>query len=118
MLKDRESGEQRKQLRDKKKKSVHRNIKIGDEVLLKQQKTTTKPHFDPKPYVVIKVKGTQVTAVRRTKTRVRNIAKCKLLHIRPTHLIRQKKSLTSDKEYDAEVNINLGHGLPRQQRSE
>ena len=97
------------------KRWVHRNIKIGNKVLIKQQKTTTKPAFDPKPSTVIKVKSTQVTAVRGTKRRVRNITKCKLLHIQPTYLIRWKQSLTSEKEDYAEADINLAHSLPRQQ---
>jgi hypothetical protein len=37
---------------------------VGDRVLLKQTKTTTRPPWDPAPYEVTKVKGTQVTAMR------------------------------------------------------
>ena len=91
ILQEKESNKQRKQLIERNKQAIHRNIKIGDRVLIRQQNTTTKPPFYPKLYTIIKVKGTQVTAVRGTKTRVRNIAKCKILHIPPTHLIRQKQ---------------------------
>ena len=75
MLQDKKSRKQTLQLKDRKKKAVHRNFKI------KRQKTATKPPFDPKSYTNIKIKGTQVIAVRETQTRVRNIARCKLLHI-------------------------------------
>lgn len=54
------------QLKDRKKKEVHGNFKIGDKVLSKKQKTATKPPFDPKSYTNIKIKGTQVIAVRET----------------------------------------------------
>ena len=93
------------------------NLDTISKFLIKQQKTTTKPPFDSKHYTVM-VKVTQVKAIRGTKTRVRNIPRCKLLHIQPTHLIRQKQSLTSKKEDSAEVNTKLVHSLPRQQNEE
>lgn len=66
MLQDKRSRKQRLQLKDRKKKEVHGNFKIGDKVLSKKQKTATKPPFDPKSYTNIKIKGTQVIAVRET----------------------------------------------------
>ena len=66
MLQDKKSRKQTLQLKDRKKKAVHRNFKIEEKVLIKRQKTATKPPFDPKSYTNIKIKGTQVIAVRET----------------------------------------------------
>ena len=56
-------------------------------MLIKQQKTTIKPPFDPILYDVTEVKGSQVTARRGDKTRIRSRAKVKLLKKRPEHLV-------------------------------
>ena len=37
------------------------DIQVGDQVLVKQDKTMTRPPFDPDPYRVTEVKGTQMT---------------------------------------------------------
>jgi len=91
-----------------KKKALARSIHPGDKVLIKQQSTTTKPPYDPKPYVVTKVKGTQITAVRGEKVRVRNMAKCKLLVERPSHLSRKVHQHGSQRNESSDVDINLG----------
>ena len=76
----------RKQIFDKKHKEREETISPGDKILIKQQKTTIKPPFNPDPFVVTELKGTQVTAERGQKVRVRNRAKVKLLKDRPVHL--------------------------------
>ena len=83
---DKTTRTDRKKTFDKKHRVREEKIQPGDRVLIKQQKTTIKPPFDPKPYVVTEVKDTQVTAVRGQKVRVRNKAKVKLLTERPEHL--------------------------------
>jgi hypothetical protein len=76
---DREERLKRKKTFDKKHRAKEQEIKEGDSVMIKQQKTTVKPPFDPKPFTVTKVKGSQVTAERGSKVRVRNKAKVKLI---------------------------------------
>ena len=49
-------------------------IQTGDQVLIMQQKTTMNPTFDPTPYDVTEVKGSQVTARRGDKVKVRSMA--------------------------------------------
>ena len=46
-------------------------IQVGDQVLLKQTSTKRDPPYDPEPYTVVDVHGTQITGDRsgRTKTR-------------------------------------------------
>ena len=50
-------------------------IKVGDQVLVKPKKTMVKPFYDSKPYRVISVKGTMVTAARNNKSITRNVSK-------------------------------------------
>ena len=47
--------------------------------LLNNQKTTTKPPFDPSPYTVIEVNGTQAVLERFGKTKKRSFNKIKVL---------------------------------------
>jgi hypothetical protein len=100
--KDAETRVARKEIFDKKHKVKEQIIQPGDQVLIKQQKTTIKPPFDPTPYDVTEVKGSQVTARRGAKVRIRNMAKVKLLRKRPEHLVldqyKFEKQLTEQDE--------------------
>ena len=64
-----------KEYHDKKHDAKTTVIKVGDQVLVKQKKTTVKPFYDSKPYRVISVKGTMVTAARNNKSITRNVSK-------------------------------------------
>ena len=55
---DKKSRQIRKLQRDFKRRATTKTMVPGGCILIKQQKTTTKPPFDPKPYTVTKVKGT------------------------------------------------------------
>ena len=84
--KDKVTRSKRKEVYDKKHRTQEQEIKPGDMVLVKQQKTTTKPPFDPKPYQVKEVKGTQITVIRGKQQKVRSKEKVKLLRKRAEHL--------------------------------
>ena len=75
-----------KALFDKQHKAQPKLDYVGDKVLLKQEKNTTKPPFDPHPYNVIKVKGCEITAQRNGQVRVRDKSFIKVLQPRPPHL--------------------------------
>jgi len=50
---------------DKKSGAKERDIQIGDFVLIRQKsRNKFSSHFDPKPYRVVKVKGTTIIALR------------------------------------------------------
>jgi hypothetical protein len=95
-VKDKAMRLDRKEVYDKKHRVKEQTIKMGDKVLIKQQKTTVKPPFDPKPYSVTEVKGTQVTAVRGNQKKVRSKEKVKLLQDRPRHLQGKVAGLSFD----------------------
>ena len=67
---DGETRAARKQVFDKKYRVRERIIQTGDQVLIKQQKTTLNPPFDPTPYDVTEVKRSQVIARRGDKVKV------------------------------------------------
>ena len=66
-----------KMYHDQKRKAKHSDIKVGDNVLVQQKKTSVKPFFDQNSYQVTSRKGTMVTACRRNKCITRNVSKFK-----------------------------------------
>ena len=103
----------RKEKYDKRKTAKKTKIQIGDQVLVSQRKTTTKPPYDPKPFQVKEVRGTQIIAERGDKRRVRNQGKVKLLKQRPEHLqLQTHRNLV--KKQDGEEEWYDIPGLPRQ----
>ena len=64
-INDKKSRLDRKEKFDAKKKTVEVEIRVGDTVLVKQTKSTTKPPFDPNPYTVLEINGTQAVLERR-----------------------------------------------------
>ena len=87
---------------DKHRKARHREIKVGDHVLLQQKKTATNPPYNPDP--LTEVKGTKVTAVRKTdaKMRSRNMAKFKLLKPRWERFQLRKWKTNQPEEEDSD----------------
>ena len=77
-------------------------------MLLKQTKTTTRPPWDPSPYEVTKVKGTQVTARRGSKQRIRNVEKWKVLKERPEEImVKRKERQTNDTEESDDTDFDI-----------
>ena len=106
-LQDKATRTLRKQRYDKRKNATTTTITPGDKVLIKQQKSTIKPPFNPKPFTVVKVKGTQVTATRGTKIRTRNLSKVKPLRKQPPHLQATPKTKPDNSSSDDEDYINF-----------
>jgi hypothetical protein len=66
-----------KAYKDKKSNVRPHNIQVGDKVLLLQRTSKTKSRYDPKPFTVVQVQGTQITAERGDKRRRRDAQKFK-----------------------------------------
>ncbi|KAF0310212.1 hypothetical protein FJT64_018746 [Amphibalanus amphitrite] len=58
------------------------NIQTGDTVLLQRRSTKTASRYDPEPYKVVQMKGTQITATRGGSTLTRDSQKFKRI-VRP-----------------------------------
>ena len=76
----------RKERYDEKNKVKECQVKPGDRVLMKQEKTTVKPPYDPNPYKVVEVKGAQITCSRGGKEKKRMKEKIKVIKERLEYL--------------------------------
>ena len=76
----------RRPMQNKRQGSKLKMINEGDKVLRKQNKSTTRPPFHPKPFHVVKVKGSQLTMKHENQTRIRNKGHIKLVKECPLHL--------------------------------
>ena len=85
---------------------MEKEPEIGERVLIKQEKTKTKPPWNPDPYTIVKVKGSQITATRGKEKKVRNLKKFKLLKERPAEL-RTKGAEKEVREEDSDWDFNL-----------
>ena len=100
--KDQQERLKRKVKRDKRTTAKERMVKPGDKVLVSQRKSTIKPPFDPSPYRVVEVKGTQVTVERSGSIKKRNLAKVKVLKDRPNRLRSKQFSLQEEDQEEEE----------------
>jgi len=77
-------------------------LETGDTVLARQQNTTTKPFFDPNPFLVVDKKGSIITATRGSKKLVRDASRFKKISIRQQRTLRTPPVDDDDSdEYDS-----------------
>ena len=77
-----------KQYFDKRHRATKKEVAIGDKVLVKQKKSTTKPPYDHHPFTVNEVDGNKVKMSREDgATRVRDKNQIKVLKDRPDTLV-------------------------------
>ena len=95
----------RKEYADKRWQAKEKKVKEGDEVLLKREKSTTKSPWDPKPFKVVQVEGSRVTARRGEEKKARAKNHVKVVKVRPDYL-RVEETFTEACETQA------GTGLP------
>ena len=70
---------QQKHAFDKRHNAKLKSIVQGDQVLLKQRKSTTQPPYNPQPFVVTKVEGNRLTLKNGRTTRIRDKNKVKVI---------------------------------------
>merc|ERR1712059_96780 len=93
-----------------------RQIKPGDRVLMRQEKTTVRLPYDPKPYKVTEVKGAQVTCRRGGKEKKRPKEKIKIVEERPEYLTTKSQTHRDtqiDEDTEVEINLTLEEENPR-----
>ena len=76
-----------KKMFDDRRRAKVKEVQPGDQVLIKQTKSTVKPPYDPKPYTVVQVDGNRIDAKRNGITRQRDKNSVKVVKKRPTHLV-------------------------------
>ena len=73
---------------DKRHRAHEKIVNPGDQVLVKQRKSTTKTPYDPKPYTVLEVNGNQLKLSRDDgSNRIRDKNQVRLLKERPAKLV-------------------------------
>ena len=106
---DAAAKEKQKMHKDAKKTTKPHGITISDTVLLQRQTTKTQSRYDPEPYHVTKVKGSQITAVRDGKTRVRDAQKFKRVRIAsPKRYERIREPFTQHEASDTDFGFFFG----------
>ena len=85
-------------------------------MLIRQRKTTIRPPWNPDPYTITKVKGSQITATRGEEKKVRNLKKFKLLKERPADL-RPRRSSKAVLEEDSDWDFDLKRKKSREEEA-
>ena len=91
---------------DKKSNIRPHQIRVGDHVLLKQKSTKQTPIYDPSPYVVTAIWGTQIEAIRDGYTKIRDAQRWKSVIISKR---RHYQQIPGESNYHADTDI----GRPR-----
>ena len=100
-----------KVLTDKKSNVRPHSITMGDKVLLKQKSNKRKPTYDPVPYTVTGIWGTQIEACRDNTVKTRDAQRWKAITIQPKrHYNRQ----TQKSKYQTDPDIGV-KGPPKTQ---
>ena len=103
---NKEAKKKAKAYADKRRKAKDREVKVGDNILIAQDKSTIKQPFDPHPYKVTKVSHAQVTAERGGRKRVRNLGKCKIIKDRPGYLRDKDHKDKRRQRYDSDSDLS------------
>ena len=91
---------------DKRHKVKEKKVEIGDEIMLQQQKTTTRSPFDPDTYKVKEVKGSSVVAERRGRELFRAKNLIKVVKQRPEYLKDPEREKTK-KIVDDDIDVDM-----------
>ena len=99
--------EKQKHYVDKKRKVTSKEVKPGDQVLFKRDKSTIKSPWDPQPYQVVEVEGSKVIATRGAEKKARAKNHIKVVKERPPHLrLKGRQRVVQEDELDLEVGDN------------
>ena len=98
--------EKQKMYFDKKNKTKEKKVKVGDEIMLQQQKTTLRSPFDPDTYKVKEIKGSSVVAERRGRELFRAKNLIKVVKQRPEYLKETEKEKTK-KIVEEDIDIDM-----------
>ena len=118
--KDKESKANQKKYKDAKKTVQPHNIEVGDTVLLKRKQTKTTSRYDPSPFRVTDVKGTQITAAREHQVRTRDAQRFKKVTIaKPKSYQYQRQPLVVHPANNSSLGLlSMQPSLPTQARAQ
>ena len=109
--KDEESKRKQKIYKDNKRTVQKHQMQLGDTVLLLQKQTKSQPRYDPEPYTIINIQGTQTTAKREDKVRTRDAQKFKKVELQnPKDYNSQREPLDqhkADEEFSHDIPTSI-----------
>ena len=105
--KDKKTCKKRKEKFYARRKTKEREIRVGDEVLMKDEKYSKKVPFDLNPLKVMKSKEGQITMERKGKTYKMNQNKVVRLPKRPVHLQTGCEDSNKDLEVESDSDVDL-----------
>ena len=96
--------EKQKSYADEKRKAKIKNVKSGDQVMVQQKKSTIKTPWDPNPYTVTQVKGSQVVLKRGEEVKRRALNLVKKIKFRKGEEKRETKNRDTE---DPDIDISI-----------
>ena len=110
---DEEKMKQKKYV-DQKRRVKEKEVQLGDNIMIKQKKSSVKTPWDPQPYKVVGIKGSKVTAQRGDQTRERAKNNIKVVKPRPDQLkVKSQRKVKVEADHDLEVDMNKIRVLSR-----
>lgn len=113
--KDRESKLRQKEYKDAKSTVKAHSIQVGDQVLLDRKKTKLKSPYDPNPFIVSEVHGTQVVARRGEEQKTRDAQHWKKVESTPrldyTDIRQRQARRRRDQDYYPDIGAPAGPGV-------
>ena len=109
-----EAKEKQKMYKDSKANVRPHVIQVGDHVLLLQKESKTRSRYEPDPYRVTEVQGSQITAVQGDKIRRRDAQKFKKVDITEQRNYRPMRNTLNMYPHEA-ADVNIAddtHGVP------
>ena len=108
--KDLEKKMYNKKCHDKRHRAKDKQVEMGDQVLVKQKKTSIKPPWDPNPYTVQGVSKRRLELNREDgKHRRRDVGDVKLVKRRPEHLRRTKAVKQNKNSLPIDVDLDVAN---------
>ena len=98
--------EKQKMYYDRRNKTKEKKLEVGDEIMLPQQKSTTRSPFDPDTYKVKEIKGSSVVAERRGRELFRAKNLVKVVKQRPEYL-KEAEKVKAKKIVDDDIDIDM-----------
>ena len=88
---------------DEKRKARPKEVKLGDQIMIQQRKSTIKTPWDPRPYTVTQVKGSQVEVKRGDEVKRRALNLIKKIKSRKGAEKRETKEIEEDPDIDITI---------------
>ena len=115
---DRLTKSKQKRYKDRRQYVRPHKLAIGDKALLSQKQSKINPPYDPNPYVIVAVRGHQITGKRGGKQITRDAQKWKRLALATNapcagqQSNKSRQQSNSDSDIDIDIDLSESKGVP------